>query len=216
MTKCLHPPNWSCRQRRLANCDWMPASYTSGQPSYPRWHPTYWASSQSSHIFFSMLCHGAWTPAPLSAHRSTERKWTASQIETPICARHTAAHQFIWQQHQKCGALGGSPMECGVVGQHYETPHIQPRHRHLPSWMTLPRTAWVRLNRLCTVVGCFRSCLHRWSMALSATCEYGAEEQTVDHFVFECPFHWPLHCLHGLTVLNDKTVEWVLNTCPEI
>jgi len=26
-------------------------------------------------------------------------------------------------------------------------------------------------------------------MALSATCEHGAEEQTVDHFVFECPFH---------------------------
>ena len=27
-------------QRRLANCDWMPASHTSGQPSNPRRHPT--------------------------------------------------------------------------------------------------------------------------------------------------------------------------------
>jgi len=27
-------------QRRLANCDWMPASYTRGEPSNPRRHPT--------------------------------------------------------------------------------------------------------------------------------------------------------------------------------
>jgi len=36
-----------------------------------------------------------------------------------------------------------------------------------PPGMTLPRTAWVRLNR-------FR--LHQWSMASSASCECGAEE----------------------------------------
>jgi len=28
------------RRRRNANCDWMPASYTSGQPSNPRRHRT--------------------------------------------------------------------------------------------------------------------------------------------------------------------------------
>ena len=31
---CSNPPHWPCHQRLLANCDWMPASYTSGQPSY--------------------------------------------------------------------------------------------------------------------------------------------------------------------------------------
>ena len=53
----------SCRsdhtrhQRRLANCDWMPASYTSRQPSNPRRHPTRWASPQLSHTISRMPCH---------------------------------------------------------------------------------------------------------------------------------------------------------------
>jgi len=50
--------------------------------------------------------------------------------------------------------------------------------------------------------------------AISA-CECGAEEQTVDHVVLECPIHRPPYGLHGLTVLDDETVEWLLNTCPE-
>ena len=53
-------------------------------------------------------------------------------------------------------------------------------------------------------------------MAFSAACECGAEEQTVDHVVLHCPIHRPLHGLHGLTVLDDETIEWLLNTCPEI
>jgi len=64
--------------------------------------------------------NGAWTSAPLSAYLSTRWECTASQIETPICARRTTTDQFTWQQ--KCGSLVGSPMECGVVGPHYETP----------------------------------------------------------------------------------------------
>ena len=31
-----------------------------------------------------------------------------------------------------------------------------------------------------------------------------------------CPIHRPPHGLHGLTVLDDETTEWLLNTCPEI
>jgi len=40
----------------------------------------------------------------------------------------------------------------------------------------------------------------------------GAEELTVDHVVLQCP----IHRLHGLTVLDDETTEWLLNFCPEI
>jgi len=82
--------------------------------------------------------------------------------------------------------------------------------------MTLPREAWVRLNRLRTGVRRFRSCLHKWGMASSAACECGAEEQTVEHVVLQCPIHRSPHGLHGLTVLDDETIEWLLNTCPEI
>jgi len=50
----------------------------------------------------------------------------------------------------------------------------------------------------------------------SAACECGAEEQTVDHVVFQFLFNSPPRGLHGLTVLDDETSEWLLNTCPEI
>jgi len=85
-----------------------------------------------------------------------------------------------------------------------------------PPGMTLPRRAWVQLNCLRTGVGRFRSCLYKWGMASSVTCECGAEEQTVDHVVLRCPIHRPPHGLHGLTVVDDVTIEWLLNTCPEI
>jgi len=82
--------------------------------------------------------------------------------------------------------------------------------------MTLPRRAWVRLNRLRTVVGRFRSCLYKWDMASSAACECGAEEQTDDHVFLQCPFYRPPHGLHGLTVLDDETTEWLLHAYCEI
>ena len=70
--------------------------------------------------------------------------------------------------------------------------------------MTLPRTAWVRHNRLRTGVGRFRSCLYKWGMASSAACECGTEEQTADHVVLQCPIRRPPHGLHGLTVLTMR------------
>ena len=82
--------------------------------------------------------------------------------------------------------------------------------------MTLPGRAWIRLNHLHTGVGRFRSCLYKWGMASSAASECGTEEQTVDHVVLQCPIHRPSHGLHGLTVLDDQTIEWLLNIFPEI
>jgi len=82
-----------------------------------------------------------------------------------------------------------------------------------PPGMTLPRIAWVRLNCLRTGVASFRFCLHKWDMAPSAACQFGAEEQTADNVVLQCPIHLPPHGVHGLTVLDDETIEWLLNTC---
>ena len=104
-----------------------------------------------------------------------------------------------------------------TVGQPYKTPHSHPRHIDIhPPGMTLPKTAWVRLYRLRTGVRHFRSCLHKWYVASSAACECGADEQTADHVVLQCPIHRPHHGLYGLTVLDDETIEWLFNTCPEI
>ena len=51
---------------------------------------------------------------------------------------------------------------------------------------------------------------------LRRACECGVEEQTADLVVFQCLIHRPPDGLHGLTVLDDETIEWLLNTCPEI
>jgi len=40
----------------------------------------------------------------------------------------------------------------------------------------------------------------------------GAADQTVDHVVLQCPIHRSPHGLHGLTVLDDETIDWLLNT----
>jgi len=56
----------------------------------------------------------------------------------------------------------------------------------------------------------------RHSMVSFATSECGGEEQTVDHVFLPCPIHRPPHGLHGLTILDDETIKWLLNTCPEI
>ena len=82
-------------------------------------------------------------------------------------------------------------MERGVVGQHYETQYFHPRHRQPPSWNDPAKRSRVRLNRLRTGVGRFRSCLYNWGMPSSAACECGTEEQTVDHVDLQCQIYRP-------------------------
>jgi len=53
-------------------------------------------------------------------------------------------------------------------------------------------------------------------MASSVPCGCDTEEQTVDDVVLQCPIHRAPHGLHGLMVLDDETIEWLLNTRPEI
>jgi len=72
-------PVWSrsahtSHQRRLGNGDCMRASYTSGQPSNPRRHPTCWAFSQWSHTVSSTPCPGAWTLSALTRLLSADAR----------------------------------------------------------------------------------------------------------------------------------------------
>jgi len=98
-------------------------------------------------------------------------------------------------------------MECGLGEQPHKTRIFIPdTGTHLPR-VTLPRRAWVWLNLLRTDVGRFRSCLCKWGIASSAACECGAEKQTIDHVVLQCPIHRVPHGLHGLTVLDYETIE---------
>ena len=69
-----------------------------------------------------------------------------------------------------------------------------------PVWMDLPRAVWVKLNRLRTGVGRFHSSMHKWGLAPSPNCEYGASEQSADHVLTTCPIHREPHGARGLMV----------------
>ena len=85
-----------------------------------------------------------------------------------------------------------------------------------PVGMSLPRAAWVKLNRLRTGVGRFHSSMHKWGLAPSPNCECGASEQTADHVLTMCPIHRAPHGARGLTVLDDETRCWLNNITASI
>jgi len=78
-----HLSHWPCHQWRLANCDWMPASYPSWQYSHSRRHPACWSLSQWSHTVSSSRSMEPWH---LLHSAITSIKWecTASEIETSV------------------------------------------------------------------------------------------------------------------------------------
>ena len=88
---------------------------------------------------------------------------------------------------------------------HAFIPRVGPK----PIGMGLPRTSWVKLNRLRTGVGRFHSSMYKWGAAPSPNCECNAYEQTADHIISTCP---PLRApkgIQGLLVLDDDTRRWL-------
>ena len=83
-----------------------------------------------------------------------------------------------------------------------------------PVEMSLPRSAWVKLNRLRTGVGRFHSSMHKWSLAPSPNCECGASEQTTDDVLIAYSIHREPHGARGLTGLDDKTRCWLTTLLP--
>ena len=85
-----------------------------------------------------------------------------------------------------------------------------------PVGMSLPRAAWVKLNRLRTGIGLFHSSMHKWGLVPSPNCECGASEQTADHVLAAYPIHRAPHGARGLMVLDDETRCWLNNTTASI
>ena len=78
-----------------------------------------------------------------------------------------------------------------------------------PMGMGLPRSSWVRPNRLRAGVGCFQSFVHKWGLAPTSNCECGAAEQTAEHIILTCPVHRAPTGIRGLTVLDIDTRCWL-------
>jgi len=81
-----------------------------------------------------------------------------------------------------------------------------------PQGMTLPSPSWVRLNRLRTGVGLFRSTMHKWGLGPLTNCRCGAKEQTADYILVSCPLYNPPNRTLGLAALDDDTVDWFHST----
>ena len=84
-----------------------------------------------------------------------------------------------------------------------------PRASTRPMAMGLPRSSWVRLNRLRAGVGCFQSFMHKWGLAPTSNCECGAAEQTAQHIILTCPVHRAPTGIRGLMVLDVNTRCWL-------
>ena len=82
-----------------------------------------------------------------------------------------------------------------------------------PPGMHFPRCASMKLNRLRTGVGLFRSTKHKWGMTLSAACECGAVEQAADHVITFCPTYRHPCGNRGMTTMDENLVSWLTNTC---
>ena len=70
----------------------------------------------------------------------------------------------------------------------------------------LSRLSWVRLNRLRTGIGRFGSLIHRWGLTTTAVCDCGAERQTPEHLLYQCPIY-ELARKDGLLILDDNTID---------
>ena len=129
------------------------------------------------------LLHSALTrPSGAATRRLKSRHPFAPAAQQLISFTDNNIRAVQWADHQWNAEWADSPTRLRTS--------IPDTGTHNPG-MTHPRRAWVRLNRLRTGVGCFRSCLYKWGIASSAACECGAE-QTVDHVVLHCPIHRPL------------------------
>ena len=77
-----------------------------------------------------------------------------------------------------------------------------PKVSSRPLGMSLPRAAWVRLNRLRSGVGRFGSFIYKWGLAPFSNCECGATEQTADHIISQCPTNFLLKIFYFTKVLK--------------
>ena len=91
-----------------------------------------------------------------------------------------------------------------------------PRVSLRPLKMSLPRTSWIKLNRLRTGVGRFQFSMYKWGLDPSPNCEYGATKQTADHVISSCLMHHVPRGTRGLQVWDDATRCWLNTTTASI
>ena len=182
---------------------------------------TTFQSSQSSNLLSVVALEAyavPWRLDTCSTHRLPVHRLhmhVTSERDTQLYPPHNNTSVWLTSTHFRSTRRITNGMRCGrttIQGSALSSPTPANTHQEQPS-QKKPGSVLISLR---IGVGRFRSCLYKWSMASSAACECGAEEQTVDHVALQCPIHRPPFGLPELTGLDDETIECLLNTCPEI
>jgi len=126
-------------------------------------------------------------------------KWRHRFVpNTRLISSYDNKSAALWTDHQ---------WNCGVVGEHYKS-----------SVLWCPTLASILLEWPChrssitasaPVLDVSAPAYSNGVWAPSVAC--AAQNTTVDHVVLCCPIHGPPHGVHGLTVLDNKTIKWLLN-----
>ena len=180
----------------------MPASHSNGPPTCTLIQPAelrrmgatlslaYCGSLDPDHILYGLLSGSSDTrQVRLRSKRSFvpgAQNLLDNLARLDICASEWTNHKRNAEYCENASRLRAFVPETGAR----------------PVGMSLPRAAWVKLNRLRTGVGRFHLSMHKWGLAPSPNCECGASEQTADHVLTACPIHRAPQGARGLTVLE--------------
>ena len=153
------------------------------------------------------LHHDQLTPHPYEGHRQLKPRhpFVPAALELLRDVSELGTSVVRWAHHRR---------SIGWWGGHFSSTFIFDDMDALPPGMGLPRPTWVRLNRLRTGVGFFRSSMHKRGMASTASCECGAEEQTADHIITSYPIYRHPNGIQGLLTVNKSLARWLSDTWP--
>ncbi|KAI5732205.1 hypothetical protein M8J77_023312 [Diaphorina citri] len=78
-----------------------------------------------------------------------------------------------------------------------------------PPGFDMKRKVWVTLNRIRTNTGKCAYSLHQWGKLESAACDCGAEQQTIQHIVAECPSRRYTGSLGDFLHANESVIKYI-------
>jgi hypothetical protein len=73
----------------------------------------------------------------------------------------------------------------------------------------LPRKIWCKLNRFRTGHGKCNNMLFHWNIRENPSCECGAEKETIQHIVEECPLTKFQQGFSKLHLLTEDALNWL-------
>jgi hypothetical protein len=85
---------------------------------------------------------------------------------------------------------------------------IEDPTKQLPGF-DLPRKIWCKLNRFRTGHGKCNNMLFHWNIRENPSCECGAEKETIQHIVEECPLNKFQQGFSKLHLLTEDALNWL-------